>query len=130
MFNRLFARQVKYQTALDGSPDTLSDLECDKLVNQNIYDMMEECVEARQHIHSRKGWNAEKSAKPMTKEERLECATEIIDVIFFAFNALFYLRFNFIEVCGILNSKISENDTRLDHKKFEESEVKELASVK
>lgn len=116
-FQRLYHRQVKWQghyyKTKGRTPKTLQ--ESDAIVLENLDNAVEEIVEARRCIHVRKGWNPNKCDRAMTREERLHCAEEIIDVIFFLMTSLIYLGLTYFEVQDVLRDKLNFNETREDH---------------
>lgn len=118
-FEQLYNRQKRWQDSLFkdlfGEDYQKSRLTKDKIVDENLYNAIEEIIEARRSINVRKYWNPGKRDLPMYKQQRDECAEEIIDVFHFLMTALIYLGFDFDDIQAILRAKIDYNDTREDH---------------
>jgi hypothetical protein len=116
-FKRLFYRQMLWQEKLfqrinktPVRPD-----EYDHIVDINLYNAIEEIIEARRHISVRKYWNPSKAELPMDAQTQDLCAEEIIDVFHFLMTALIYMDFTYEDIQSILTTKMEFNDNRSDH---------------
>lgn len=117
-FKKLYERQYQWQTDLYNKIERHNFNEAtsyDKVVDENLYNAIEEIIEARRHINCRKYWNPEKTSKRMSSNQQFECAEEIIDVFHFLMTALIYLDMSFEEIEQILLQKMNYNNTREDH---------------
>lgn len=116
-FKKLFLRQLTWQYELYESlgQGQRTRLNRDKVVLENLDSAVEEVIEARRNINIRKPWNPNKRDKPMSDNERLMCAEEIIDVFHFLMTSLIYLDMNYDDIQAILIDKIGFNDKREDH---------------
>lgn len=117
-FFSLYERQAKWQKDLYQrlERDQDNELVAQDIVDENLYNAIEEIIEARVEIPSRKYWNPKKAKRVMTTAEKYKCAEEIIDVIHFLFTSLIYLGLNYGDVQRIIRTKMDFNNKREDHK--------------
>ena len=122
-FKELYERQVRYQATLDGSYEDNEPLTNDRIVLDAISNCIEELVEARMEIGSRKTWNPEKRGVPMNIHSRIQCGVELVDTLHFLMNAFIYLGFNYDQISEMILLKMRLNDSRPDHLKVAHEEV-------
>ena len=121
-FEKLFKRQSEWQANLYNRIGRTSDeypmdkLTFDRIVDENLYNAIEEIIEARRHISCRKYWNPKKSNKEMSEEDLANLREEIIDVFHFLMTALIYSGATYTDIQAILLDKMGYNDIREDHK--------------